>query len=68
MKITKTQLIYIGIALFLLVLFFYPCSADGKTQFNGIRGCASGYDSALDAPDEVWKKEMKHGNFMGVTW
>ncbi len=66
--IPKNTLLYLGIALVVLVLLFYPCSADGKTQFKGIRGCASGYDSALDAPDEVWKREMKHGNFMGITW
>lgn len=68
------KLLYIAIIILVLFLLFAPCSAGGRIQYNGIRGCATGYDSALDAmfnaPTGYFKHEMKEGSaFFGlINW
>ena len=66
----KDKYLYIAIVVFVLTVMFYPCSVNGKVQYNGIRGCATGHDSALGGSNEIdWKKELSHGNFMGlIKW
>lgn len=66
----KNMQLYIGLTLLVLFLLFYPCSVNGKLQFNGIRGCATGQDSALEGRNEIdWKKELQHGNILGlIKW
>ena len=62
--------LYIGLVLLVLFLLFFPCSVNGKLQFNGIRGCATGQDSALEGRNEIdWRKELQHGNILGlIKW